>query len=239
LQALCPDRAAYLRAAEASASYSYEWLRNGQPLQPASPYALLTQQPGRYQLIVSDGSCRDTASRQLRRAAAPQLNLPADTTLCLAGQSGRLEAPVGLSSYRWTPASAPGQVLATTPTFQPPEPGRYRLQASGAAGCEASATVQVRNDCPPAVQVPSAFSPNGDGRNERLRIRTGNLAQFELRIYNRWGQRVFFTTEPGQSWAGRANGTPLPEGVYPYQLRYRRTGAEQAQTQRGTVTLLR
>ena len=81
-------------------------------------------------------------------------------------------------------------------------------------------------DC---VWLPSAFTPNGDGLNDLFG--PGNiychpdLKDFSFTIYNRWGQMVFQTVNPGVKWNGMFNGMPQEMGVYYYTLRYSYSGA--------------
>lgn len=69
------------------------------------------------------------------------------------------------------------------------------------------------------LALPNAFSPNGDGENDVLRVLGSQYVQsVELRIYNRWGQQVFYTNQKEQGWDGTFKGQPAPLGVYAYTL---------------------
>lgn len=69
------------------------------------------------------------------------------------------------------------------------------------------------------LAMPNAFSPNGDGENDVLRVLGSQYVQsVELRIYNRWGQQVFYTNQKEQGWDGTFKGQPAPLGVYAYTL---------------------
>ena len=64
---------------------------------------------------------------------------------------------------------------------------------------------------------PDAFTPNGDGRNDRFRVVSyGNQAQFGLSIYNNWGQRVYYGLDPAEGWDGLFGGKPCDAGTYYY-----------------------
>jgi len=86
---------------------------------------------------------------------------------------------------------------------------------------------------------PNAFTPNGDGRNDRFRVITyGNMENYELSIYDRWGQRVFTTTDPYTGWDGNYHGQPCEIGTYFYLLRATcLTG--HYEEQKGDITLIR
>lgn len=68
--------------------------------------------------------------------------------------------------------------------------------------------------------VPNAFSPNGDGLNDVFRVTARKLIQVqEFRIYNRWGQEVFFTKDISTGWNGTYKGVKQDPGVYYYMMR--------------------
>ena len=72
------------------------------------------------------------------------------------------------------------------------------------------------------VNVPNAFTPNGDGRNEQfLAVPNCELDAFELQIYDRWGQQVFTSNNARQGWDGYSNGNLAPAGAYLWKLHYR------------------
>lgn len=86
----------------------------------------------------------------------------------------------------------------------------YKLIVSDEAGCEDSASVKVKVfKTNPYVFVPTAFTPNNDGRNDLLRpIAVGIKRINYFSVYNRWGQLVFTTTENGRGWDGMIGGKP-------------------------------
>lgn len=89
------------------------------------------------------------------------------------------------------------------------------------------------------VNLPNAFSPNADGENDVFRVLGADkISEMELRIFNRWGQQVFFTTEKTQGWDGTFKGESAPTGVYAYTLVATLTNGEVIH-KRGNVTLKR
>jgi gliding motility-associated-like protein len=70
--------------------------------------------------------------------------------------------------------------------------------------------------------MPTAFSPNGDGLNDFFRpaLQSVDEGDYEFLIYNRWGQLVFFTTNPSIGWDGKTNGRPADPGAYQYIVKY-------------------
>ncbi len=88
--------------------------------------------------------------------------------------------------------------------------------------------------------VPTGFSPNGDGRNDVFGIMgSGKYStDFEMRIWNRWGQEVFRSTDPNVGWDGNFNGQQAQTGVYAYYITYKNIQGE-LKSIKGNVTLIR
>jgi gliding motility-associated-like protein len=72
----------------------------------------------------------------------------------------------------------------------------------------------------PVIFVPSAFTPNNDGKNDILRPIAAGMGQFEyFNIYNRWGQLIFTTRINGQGWDGKVNGRLQDTGTYVWTVK--------------------
>ena len=120
----------------------------------------------------------------------------------------------------------------------PPESLEYTLSAKSTVGCGSSVDkvlVKVYND----FNIPSAFTPNGDGKNDRFQVLPlDNYKLIRFNIFNRFGQLVFSSTDSHIGWDGRYNSLDQPTGVYIYQLEM--VSAQNKRIVRqGTVTLLR
>ncbi|MDR0811199.1 MAG: gliding motility-associated C-terminal domain-containing protein [Paludibacter sp.] len=74
------------------------------------------------------------------------------------------------------------------------------------------------------MQVPYAFTPNGDGINDEFRIAYKSLTQFKCWIFNRWGRQIYVWTDPQKGWDGTINGVPVKPGGYIYIIEA--TGAD-------------
>lgn len=93
-----------------------------------------------------------------------------------------------------------------------------------------------KEQCP--VGVPLHFSPNGDGYNDELRLSNiEKYPNFELLIFNKWGQQVHRQRERYMPWRGDWNGVDLPDGAYYYVLIYDKN--EPRNLQKGDITILR
>jgi len=91
---------------------------------------------------------------------------------------------------------------------------------------------------PPIVYTPNVFSANGDGLNDEFKWLPVFVKDFQIQIYNRWGQMIFETKDKNQPWDGKVNGNAVGADVYFYRMRY--TGWEGSdKTQSGNFTVLR
>lgn len=86
------------------------------------------------------------------------------------------------------------------------------LEVADTAGCTDTAMQTIHVILGP--QLPTAFTPNGDGENDVYIIRGGPFASVDFKIYNNWGQLVFSTTDPDEGWDGEYLGAPAQLGVY-------------------------
>lgn len=119
----------------------------------------------------------------------------------------------GAASYQWNTGQQ-GAAINVSPT----QSTLYTVTGFGANGCRVSANIQVNvNAC--RVEVPTLFTPNGDGIHDELVIKGGDcLNEFNLTVLNRWGNVIFESNDFSKRWDGTYNGTPVSEGVYFYVI---------------------
>ena len=121
----------------------------------------------------------------------------------------------------------------------PLETTEYRVEVIDSNYCIAYDTVVVAVNKNSPMFVPNAFTPNGDGVNDRFQV--ANIAfnkLVEMRVFNRWGQQVCNTTDNRQGWDGTLNGTPQEAGVYQYLIRVALADGN-IRVFKGDVTLIR
>jgi gliding motility-associated-like protein len=159
-------------------------------------------------------------------------------TIAVVNQSIQLNASGG-ANYEWTPHDLLSDAFIPNPVATLTRDQTYVLTVKNPDGCEAKDTLKIKVFEHLEIYVPSAFTPNGDGRNDFLHIIAPGLKElFYFRVYNRWGQPVFETKDLLKGWDGRIKGQ-LPEtGVYVWVMKginYLGNIAER----KGTVTLIR
>jgi gliding motility-associated-like protein len=88
------------------------------------------------------------------------------------------------------------------------------------------------------LQVPFAFTPNGDGKNDEFRVAYRSLATFKCWIFNRWGKQIYFWTDPQKGWDGNIGRRPASTGGYMYVIEAVGTDGKKFK-KKGIVNLLR
>ncbi len=164
-----------------------------------------------------------------------------DTT-AVADQPLQLTATGG-SAYLWSPGIGLSSVNIANPVAMYSEPFNsihYKVVVFDDANCSDSAFVTVKVFITgPTIFIPTAFTPNGDGKNDVLRPIAAGIKQIDyFSIYNRWGQLVFTTQTDGKGWDGSINGVPQSTGVYVWMVKATDYKGK-PYFKKGTVTLIK
>jgi gliding motility-associated-like protein len=160
----------------------------------------------------------------------------------LNGEKVTLSAtPSGYPTYSWTPTDGLTSPNAQTTDAKINGTTIYTVTAKS-GGCSISDTVIVFGGdyaCDKSfVYLPNAFTPNGDGDNDILFVRSAVAQKILLRVFNRWGQLVFETENQHVGWDGTFKGRPCDPDVYDYYLKVTCVN-EQENIIKGNVTLIR
>src|SRR5690606_27857555 len=162
--------------------------------------------------------CPDTMQVRVRVRPLPETKIINGNQTIRYGESIQLQA-TGADRYTWMPIrglSAPNSDI----TQAAPEETTEYVVIGEREGCYAHDTILLEVDFTSRVFVPSAFSPNGDGRNDVFRVGNIDFEKVqEFRVFNRWGKELFSTTDPKEGWDGTWNGVPQDGGVYHYMIR--------------------
>lgn len=203
----------------------------------------------RISLTVSNGKCSDTASAV---AVLPDNTVKAafntKDTLCPLDTLTFTDAstsPSGITKWLWNFGNGSSSMVQSPPAQSYPIAQRQsiytaRLVATNARNCSDTAykNITVLVSC--YVAVPSAFTPNGDGLNDYLyplnAFKAGNLL---FRVYNRYGQVIFETSDWTKKWDGRVNGMLQGSGTYVWTLEYVDKDTGKKMFMHGTTVLIR
>ena len=156
-----------------------------------------------------------------------------------------INEPVALNgtggvTYLWQPATWLNNPTIANPIATPKENITYQLTAISKGGCKAMDEIQINvYKIAPGFYVPSGFTPNNDGNNDVIRPILMGMRSLKLfRIYNRWGQLLFTTSEKGKGWDGTFKGSQQDPGTFVWMAEGVTYLGENLKKQ-GTVVLLR
>ena len=144
-------------------------------------------------------------------------------------------------TYTWTPTTGLSSATELSTRVLPEVTTRYVLTAT-LNGCTHSDSVLISVEACETLWIPNSFSPNSDGRNEVFKAIGNDIGVYSLEIYDRWGQRIFSTSDPEQGWDGTINGEKAPSGVYVWRIEVYNTQGKRMRSGRGdvgTISLLR
>lgn len=144
-------------------------------------------------------------------------------------------------TYQWVPPLGLDDPTSPNPTANPSESTNYIVMITNSQGCTTTRQLNLtvlNSDCAePYVFFPNAFTPNGDGVNDVLRLRGNAVTEVNFVIYDRWGERIFVADSIDDEWDGTYRGRALPPDVYGYYLEVKCLFGGEFKKQ-GNVTLL-
>ncbi|MTB49972.1 gliding motility-associated C-terminal domain-containing protein [Lewinella sp. W8] len=209
-----------LTATAAAGAPPYQFSLDGERFQDSNVFNALPT--GSYRVWVRD------ANGCLARSEAVELGLPVELSLALPvsyatslGDSVRLRSQVSPTTastvFSWSPASGLSCTDCPSPTSRPTATTEYTLTVSSPEACPTSITTTVEVDRRSKVYFPTAFSPNGDGINDRFWLFPDNSVAgvAQIQVYDRWGKLVW-EAAANEGWDGTANGEPVGAGTYVY-----------------------
>ena len=157
-------------------------------------------------------------------------------TVVAVNQPLQLQAAGG-ETYRWSPSNNLSDAFSSAPVATLQQDAVYILTASAAGGCETTDSIRIKVYKGPDFYVPSAFVPDGTGRNNRFRAIAPGMRIDFFRVYNRYGQLIF-SGKAEEGWNGEWNGRKQPTGTYVWMIKGKDyLGKEHFK--KGTVTLIR
>jgi gliding motility-associated-like protein len=192
---------------------------------------MMVSNPGKFFVKVTTLGCTSSDTIVVTKTLKPRFSLGPDREIC-DGSSFILSAQNINGSFLWHDGSNAGSFLVTAP-------GIYYLDVSNVCGFTRDSVVVAKGLC--SVKMPNAFSPNNDRVNDVFKaLGTEKVSYYQLEIFNRWGQRVFQTTDKREGWDGKLKGSNASSGVYIYVLKYSLlNGGHKVHVEKGTLLLVR
>ncbi len=164
------------------------------------------------------GNCSSMDSITVTIFPKPIINGPDDTTLCLQSlpDGFELDAGTNATQYLWSNGMSTQKIKIFAE-------GNYTVALSNAANCSSTDTISIIEDCPSSLFSPNAFTPNQDGSNDVFCMKGDNIYDFEMWIFNRWGEVIFHSTDIHEGWNGKKMNTmnDVEIDVYVWKITYK------------------
>jgi gliding motility-associated-like protein len=182
--------------------------------------------------------CLDDSTTQQLDLQLLDITVTPNQTITI-GQSVQLNVIGGATQYQWTPPQWLSDPAIGNPVSKPQNDILYVVEATNDLGCFDIDSVFIKVLPVDSIYMPSGFTPNNDGLNDLYMPIIGLKYTLEsFSIYNRWGQKVFFTNQKDKGWNGKAGGLDQGTGVYVWYLTAK-NGIGELYTLKGTVLLVR
>jgi gliding motility-associated-like protein len=214
---------------------AYNW-SNG-----ATSESVSISNSGSYSLVVTNANgCTTADNVNVQFGSSAGLSAGPDAELYYGTSLGLFPVVTGSSSgsFLWSPAEGLSCTDCKNPVANPLQTTAYQLTYTDENGCVVADTL-VLTVLPQGVAFfPTAFSPNGDGNNDTFHVLGSQIRNYNISIYNRWGEKVFTSNNIAEGWDGTYKEVEQPMGVYIY---YASVIFMQNETRqfKGSITLIR
>ena len=175
--------------------------------------------------------------------ASIALTATADKDTVISGDFTNIHALVDTTlKIQWTPTTGVENPNAYTTKVTPKVTTTYTVTIVDSMGCARTAAITVyviTRECGQDIAfVPNTFTPNNDGKNDMLYVRSNNLTEIYFAIYNRWGEMVFETTNLQKGWDGTFKGMRVDPAVFAWYIKGTCNNGNEF-FKKGNVTVLR
>jgi gliding motility-associated-like protein len=201
------------------------------------------------QLIVTDANgCTDSLTIvnmiTVHPSPVSQFATSVNETTILTPTIAFTDMSIGATSWRWSFGyNLHGTSTEHNPSYTYTDTGSYTIKQTvvNQYGCTDSSEQQITIKAAYAFYIPNAITPNNDGLNDEfIPMSTGmDIGNYELTIYNRWGNLLFKTNDPFQGWNARENsGNIVPQDIYTWKITTRDMFGK-SHAYQGSVTVIR
>jgi len=198
---------------------------------------------GEYSTTVSDtNNCQTQLQETLYDPGPVEITVPSEYNIRF-GDTTQIKTQSftngkDVSSYSWMPKKALSCTDCADPKASPLETTTYIVTMVDEDGCYDTARTKVLVDNSKILFIPNAFTPGNDEINDRFRVNVKGVKEFEMKIFNRWGEKVFESHNKTNGWDGTYKGERCRPGVFVYIVRVTYLDGK-TKERSGSVTLIR
>jgi gliding motility-associated-like protein len=186
-------------------------------------------------IIVDSSGCTDTLSTDIFMYDMPDVVAGPDQTIDWGAAAMLFSAGDGI--LNWITNDSMSCTACETPTVWPTSTTAYVVQITDTNGCKNTDTTLVYVSG--SLYVPNTFSPNGDGRNDIFYAYGAEIKEYEMWIFNRWGQLIFTSGQINYGWDGTYRGADSQIDTYVWKVRFKETSGREGEILYGHVNLVR
>ena len=220
-----------------SAGTSYVWNGPGSFSSATAAQPVITPNTsGMFIVSATQGPCTRRDTINVIQLPAPAINAGPDITM-INGDVVQIAATAGPGTYLWSPTAGLNPPNVLQPSASPSQTTTYTLTATSTQGCISKDEVKITVlNC---VEPMDAFTPNGDGINDRWLVNLrACYTKAIVEVFNRYGNRVYRSENYQNDWDGRYEGKALPDGTYYYVITLDLINGKKTYV-KGNVTILR
>lgn len=239
---ICTNQVVTLLAAGGD---SYVWSPSESVSNPSS--ASTTANPSAkttFTVDIDNSVCKvsKTLSTTVDIKPSPTVTITKSNDIDCSNLQAQLNATGG-NNYRWQPDSNITNANISNPIVDPLSDTWYKVTVTSSNKCKTEDSILVRSSLSTTTgnfYVPNAFTPNGDGVNDCFGVHFwAPTTYFEISIYNRWGQMVYYSRNMSDCWDGTINGKKQASGTYVYMIKAASICSQGQIFRKGTVVLIR
>ena len=188
----------------------------------SNSYVLSTSMAGEYEIIYAEdiNQCSSDSNGGTVNVIVNNLPEPVikpSESIIYIGEEIILSTSVEYSYYEWYNNN--DSLLGVQPNINVTDSGMFYVWVENAYGCSNfSSYASVMTTPLTQLYIPSVFTPNNDEHNELFVIHGENIAYFNIRVFNRWGELLFTSDSMSKYWDGTHNNQPVPQGIYSYSI---------------------
>lgn len=231
-QKICNGDSVLLKSNQPS-NYIFQWSTGAN-----SPNIYVTN-AGKYSVTIDNGlGCAGSDTISFSALPIPSVQIEPDTTLCFQFlPQYTLHSGTSALQYTWSTGENTAYINVSGE-------GTFAVTASNGKHCISTDSVHIKNYCPPTYfNLPNAFTPNGDGLNEIFIPVGESIYEFQMLIFNRWGELIFESKDASKGWDGKYKNEIVENDVYVVYYNYQeispKDGSKKEIKKHARVTLVR
>jgi gliding motility-associated-like protein len=234
------DASIDLSVAGGTSSFNFKWSNK------ANTEDVSNLSVGFYSVTVTDANgCKDTASFSIKNDSLFAIQTIDAQVIELGDKVTLTTSHNGVNSvdFDWKPINDYTGIDCNTcqsPEVAPTVTTQFKVMATDARGCINYDSVTIFIVPNRGIYIPNAFTPNRDGNNDNYKFfgKKTAIGRIEMQIFNRWGEKVFESTDKEFEWDGTYKGEPQSPGIYIYQMRIVYLDSHE-ENLKGSITLIR